>query len=477
MSSKYSEQPEFGTDPYSYVIGQPLPKRESHKPMESWSDSHYHPSYGTTTVSLHNWERSYRSVSFGDYDEDGVYKLSTTYIDKGSGVVEDVHGHYILGGSLLERVKRDFDRYVIGAWQTARSYHKEFPHHTIVKLSRVLDPTKDPQPKYMNTGAYIEVKDSDISGYSDMCLFSTRTPKGTSSFQGKIYYFFDGRVGRTESYITRNTYRDFVVKTFVGGRFDTEQIEYIYDSKYGVIQEMSKAERRRLMTEKSRWEKKQREEKERLEKLKRREEKAREAAARKRVEEAERAKRAAVAEEKKRQSDQVNQYIVDHYGDCTQPEMARALGISTKAVEHRVSRLRNKGLIPLTKGSNVYRDKSEIEQEERLKQEKQQKQAEERAAERKKRRDEEKASRDAIARERKEHQERIDQYIIDNCQKYVYWSLAMELGISTKALQGKIRRLRKAGKIPPAKRYDAFDWQFGNPYTQGKGYHPPHFEG
>ena len=112
-SNHYSEQPEFGTDPFSYIIGQPLPKRESHKAMESWSDSHYHPSYGTTTVSLHNWERSHRSVSFGGYQEYGVYKLSTTFVDKGSGVVEDVHDHYILGRPLLEKVKRDFDRNVM----------------------------------------------------------------------------------------------------------------------------------------------------------------------------------------------------------------------------------------------------------------------------------------------------------------------------------------------------------------------------
>lgn len=73
MSSCYSNQPEFGADPYSYIIGKPRSKRESHKAMESWTDSHYHPSCGTSTIRLHNWERSRRGVSFVDPREDGVY--------------------------------------------------------------------------------------------------------------------------------------------------------------------------------------------------------------------------------------------------------------------------------------------------------------------------------------------------------------------------------------------------------------------
>lgn len=128
MPSKYySNQPEFGTDPYSFVIGQPRPEREQHKAMAPWSELHYHPSYGTTTVVRYDWRRSNRSVSFGNANEDGVYKLSITYLDGGTGVVEDVHDHYILGGSLLEKVKQDFNQYVIGSWQTARRIHHEFP--------------------------------------------------------------------------------------------------------------------------------------------------------------------------------------------------------------------------------------------------------------------------------------------------------------------------------------------------------------
>lgn len=340
MSSRYSNQPEFGDDPYSYIIGKPRSKRESHKAMESWTDSQYHPSCGTSTIRLHNWERSRRGVSFGDPREDGVYELSTTYINSGTGVVEDVHGHYILGGTLLEKVKRDFDRYVIGSWQTARQYDKEFPHHTIVKLSRVLDPTKDPQPKYMNTGAYIEVKSSDMSDYSDMCVFSSETPKGTSSFQGTIYYSFDGKVGRTESYITRNTYRDFVVKTFVGGLFDAEYVEYIYDSKYGVIKEMDKVERRRLMTAKDRIAREEARRRERkLEQERKRAQREKEADERRRRNIAARARRARKAKAKRDWLKKIDSYIVEHYVDNTSQEIARALDTTVEEVEQRIARL------------------------------------------------------------------------------------------------------------------------------------------
>lgn len=469
MSSRYSDQPEFGTDPYSIVIGQPLPKRETHKPMESWSSSHYHPSYGTSTIELYNWDRARRHVSFGEYDEDGVYELSTTFVDSGSGVVEDVHGHYILGGTLLEKVKQDFDRYVIGSWQTARQYDKEFPHHTIVKLSRVLDPTKDPQPKYMNTGAYIEVKRSDIKGYSDMCIFSTSTPKGTNSFQGTIYYFSDGRVGRTESYITRNMYRSFVVKTFIGGLYDTEQIEYIYDSKYGVIHEISKAERRRLMTAKSRWEKSQREERERREREQRREAKAKEAAERRKVQETEKAERAFIAKKKRAESERINQYIIEHYNDCSQSEMARTLGVSTKAVEHRVSRLRQQGLIPIARGSDVYVDQSKRKEEERRKRERKL----ERAAEKKRKKEEDQARKEAAAREKKERSERMDQYIIDNYDKYTYSAIAKRLGISESSVQSRVTRLRRERRISSTIHHYSFFSVFG----PTKDYNPPPFEG
>ena len=231
-----------------------------------------------------------------------------------------------------------------------------FPQHTVVKLSRILDPAKDPQPRYMDTGAYIEVKPSDISAYSDMCIFRTRTPKGTSSFQGRIYYFPDGTVGRTESFITRNTYRDFVVKSFVGGRFDTSYIKYIYDSKYGVVYKMSGSERRRIMTEKSRWEKVEREERERRIRQQK-------AADRKRKRDEDRAERAAIAQQRRERSEEIDCYIVEHYNDSTQREIATALGITTKAVERRVSKLRQKGRLPLYKGSNVYIDAQQAGEE------------------------------------------------------------------------------------------------------------------
>lgn len=469
MSDSSSSYFDYMEDPYRIVIGKTKPEVKTYDAMESWSRPLHHPNLGKTIDELNNWDRASYWVPFGDVDEDGVYKLSSSYVDRGTGVIEDVRSRYFLGGTLLEKVKRDFDRYVIGSWQTARQHHKEFPHHTNVKLSRVLDPSKDPQPRGLRTGSYIEIKSSDIKGYSDMCLFVTETPKGTSFFEGRIYYFGDGTVGRTESRIIRNEYRTFIVKTFIGGRYGTEQIEYIYDSKYGVIYEISKTERRRLMNEKSRWEKAQREERERLAKKTAREQKAAESAAKA-------AERAVAAQERKKRSEEIEQYIIDNYDECTQVEIAHALGITPKAVEHRVSRLRKQGVLPLVRGGDTYRDPSEIAEEERKKNEaKEERERVKRTAsiERARKKEEEKAQRDAKALEEKERSDRIDQYIIDNHLKYHYYAIGRALGIKTSAVEYRIARLRREGRIPPAPSNSS--WM--SPGAPRRHYNAPPFDG